>query len=474
MISAQDKTIPLMQRNLSEGFACVNTQLSLLKNQTGLIQVGEFLSQATQLANQLPAGKHLINLCENRYLFTLSFCAAIIKGQTTLLPQNRAEETQRNLLNEYADTYLLHDSLSLLQESSAKEFLPTDIPQINLHQLTLRKDIATEIPMIDADFLAAIAFTSGSTGKPKANKKYWRTFAISTLMNGSAMLPKIDELIQVLATVPAQHMWGMETSVLMPFFWRVCVSDLRPLFPQDIAKSLTSLTAPRLLVTTPVHLRALVNSKISMPTCSRILCATAPLSSSLADEAEKVFAGDLLEVYGCSEIGSTAYRSTAKSESTYWTLIDGLQFTSEIESDIVTHKIVGDHLPDAQLLQDQLDIQGNQFQLLGRNEDMIDIGGKRGSLLEMNALLLTAPGVTDGVVFLLEADCNKNQIQRPAALVVAPETSRAEITTHFSKHLDPVFMPRPLVFVSELPREENGKLRRVRLLEFYKNLRSGI
>jgi acyl-coenzyme A synthetase/AMP-(fatty) acid ligase len=455
MITPQQDLIPLFTRELGDDF------IHCPGEGKASITVGEFLGQAIQLATQLPAATHVINLCDNRYLFTLSFCAALIKQQTTLLPSNRAEETQRFLLADYTDTYLLHDGATSLVEGATA---------ININHLDLTATAATEIPFIATDFLAAIAFTSGSTGKPKANHKYWRTFAISTLMNGKAMLPNTDQLIHTLATVPAQHMWGMETSVLMPFFWRVCVSDLRPLFPQDIANALHNLPSPRLLVTTPVHLRAIVSSKITMPDCSRILCATAPLSHQLAEDSEKLFNGDLVEVYGCSEIGSTAYRATANNQSDFWTLIDGLEFTSTKNNDEIIHQITGAHLPAAQMLQDKMQIQGNQFRLLGRNEDMIDIAGKRGSLMEMNAILLSAPGVIDGVVFLPE---QSDQIQRPAALVVANESTRTDIIAHFNKHLDPVFTPRPLIFVEQLPREENGKLRRVRLLEFYQQLRTG-
>ena len=47
----------------------------------------DFIGQVLRLAEQLPAADYAINLCDNRYVFTLAFCAAIVKGQTTLLPQ---------------------------------------------------------------------------------------------------------------------------------------------------------------------------------------------------------------------------------------------------------------------------------------------------------------------------------------------------------------------------------------------------
>ena len=45
-----------------------------------------------------------------------------------------------------------------------------------------------------------------------------------------------------------------------------------------------------------------------------------------------------------------------------------------------------------------------------------------------------------------------------AAFVVAPGLSRAEVIAGLREHVDPVFLPRPLVFVDRLPRDGNGKI----------------
>ncbi|MCB1814953.1 MAG: hypothetical protein KDK04_25030, partial [Candidatus Competibacteraceae bacterium] len=60
----------------------------------------------------------------------------------------------------------------------------------------------------------------------------------------------------LLATVPPQHMYGLETSVMLPLVSGASIQRGRPLFPEDIRQSLLALPAPRILITTPVHLRA--------------------------------------------------------------------------------------------------------------------------------------------------------------------------------------------------------------------------
>lgn len=468
-------TLPLCLRDPDAWIAQCTLPLAALGNQIGPVRCADFIGQALRLAEQLPNGKFAINLCENRYLFTLAFCAAIIKQQTTLLPQNRAEATQTHLFEQYAGAYVLHDGAAVTA---------ADLPFININTLNLAGAPCRDIPFINADFLAAIAFTSGSTGQPKANLKPWRTLVESSLINARFILPAGDQCYSVLATVPAQHMWGLETSVLLPLFSNLCVVDSRLLFPQDIQQALTALPEPRLLISTPVHLRAMVLSGLPMPPVEHILCATAPLSTHLAGEVEALFQGELAEVFGCSEVGSMACRRTAEQE--VWQLFDGLCFTP-----FDSHSDNGDgdraykagqiceggtmsaaHLPCSQTLTDRIEWLGEKaFRLLGRSDDMIEIAGKRGSVQEMNKLLLSAPGVTDGVVFMPEPDLSHQKITRPVALVVAPTKTKADLVMHFAKHLDPVFIPRPLLLVESLPREENGKLPRGKLLAFFNKVK---
>lgn len=447
----------LIDRNPDDVIALNRSSLAALGGQIGYWRCSDFLGQVMRLAEVLPERQYAINLCENRYLFMLGFCAAIVKQQTNLLPQNRAEATQRNLLDQYSNSYILHDGVA----STVHDARHFDINYINLLGEPLHN-----IPQISSDFLAAIAFTSGSTGQPKANLKPWRTLVDSSKINARFMLPADDQHYQALATVPAQHMWGLETSVLLPLFAPLCVADSRPLFPQDIVNALSALAEPRVLISTPVHLRALVLSGLAMPNVERILCATAPLSATLAADVETLFDGKLAEVFGCSEVGSMATRFTAREDQ--WQLFDGLHISTQ--ENVSGFTVSADHLPAYVELTDSVEWLGERvFRLLGRGDDMIEIAGKRGSIQEMNKILMSVPGVRDGVVFLPEASDEK--VTRPVALVVANNVSKEELTAHFAKYLDPVFIPRPLHFVESLPREENGKLVRSNLLAFFNNLK---
>jgi acyl-coenzyme A synthetase/AMP-(fatty) acid ligase len=250
-------------------------------------------------------------------------------------------------------------------------------------------------------------------------------------------------------------MYGLETTVTMALAAGCGTHAGRPFFPQDVAAALAAMPAPRVLVTTPLHLRACLAAAVPLPPLARIVSATAPLDARLAAEAEARFSTEVHEIYGCTEAGSLATRRTAQAE--LWRWHPGLR--AELHEGAA--RVHAAHLPQPLPLQDRIEIAGGDaFRLLGRAGDMVKVAGKRASLSELTAKLLAVPGVRDGVVFLPGAAAD----ERPAALVVAPGLSRAEVLSQLSRSLDPVLLPRPLVCVERLPRNELGKLPRADLL----------
>jgi len=215
-------------------------------------------------------------------------CATIIKKQINLLPPNKQIATQEELCRRYEKTYLIHDGCDVSEA----------IFSIDLNHVILAKADSTQaVPRIDLDQLVAISFTSGSTGHSKPNEKTWNTFVESTRINRTYMLPESAQTINLLATVPAQHMWGLETSAIMALFIDVCVVDAMPFFPQDIHDVLHGMPSRRVMVSTPVYLCALVESGLQFPALDTVLCATSPLGRELASNVEQTFDTTLKEVW---------------------------------------------------------------------------------------------------------------------------------------------------------------------------------
>jgi acyl-coenzyme A synthetase/AMP-(fatty) acid ligase len=105
--------------------------------------------------------------------------------------------------------------------------------------------------------------------------------------------------------------------------------------------------------------------------------------------------------------------------------------------------------------------EDGRVRLLGRDADMIKIGGRRGSLSDIAAKIASLPGVTDQAVFMPA----EGETVRPAALVVAPGRRAEDLRRELGALIDAVFVPRPLRVVDALPRNPLGKLPRERLIE---------
>ncbi len=412
------------------------------------IVLGRFLAQVRALAALLPPGQHAINLCEDRYRFLVAFCAVAVRGQTTLLPASRAPAVIADALHRHADSYCLGDDAP--GDAPARYWrLPAVLPERDGEPLR-----------IDDDALVAIGFTSGSTGEPTPNPKTWRSLRASTAQNLAALqdLWPATATAQMVATVPPQHMYGMELSVLLPLLGGVAVHAARPFFPEDIAVALRVAQAPRLLVTTPVHLRALVQSDVALPPLAGIVSATAPLPAALAAAAETRFGCEVRELFGSTETCVIAHRRTARDAA--WTPLPGVRLQPQPDGSLVH----APHLPRPVALSDlvELTAQGH-FHLRGRQADLLEIAGKRASLGDLTRQLLAVPGVVDGVMFQLDA-IDASGVRRIAALAVAPDIDEAAILRALRGGIDPVFLPRPLKRVAALPRNDTGKLPRAALL----------
>jgi len=410
-----------------------------------LILPETFLAHVNHVAHCLPQRRFVINLCEDRYLFLVAFAAIIVRGQTNLLPPSRIREVIEGIGRAYPDS-------GSIDAERLRQWLPAG------------NRPAETIPAIAADHSAAIVFTSGSTGRAQPHPKQW-----GSLVSGAQLAQQRfgfgfgfgrQEGTTIIATVPSQHMYGLETTVLVPLMSGVSIHSGRPFFPEDIRAALAAVPAPRILITTPAHLRVCANSPIAWPAVSFIISATAPLSTTLAAQAEQAFAAPVFEIYGCTEAGSIASRRTLDGD--LWQLYDGLSLSDGC--------VQGAPLPEPVRLNDIIEPRGKtSFRLLGRQQDLVNIAGKRTSLPYLNSKLNEVEGVEDGV-FLLPDEADES-MTRLAALVVAPGLSKPQILAALAKQLDPVFLPRPLLKVARLPRNDTGKLPRSALLALFERLK---
>ena len=413
------------------------------------VSVAQFLHDVAHLAQRLPDRAHVLNLCADRYRFAVGFAAALLRKQTSLLPPNYTPSFVERLGQSYSAMYCLADGEATFH---AIEVVPYP-------QLPVLDDAARAVPAIPAKQCAALVFTSGSTGQPVAHPKTWGSLCTGAAAEAASLGIARNSGMAVLGTVPAQHMYGLESCMLLALQNGLALVAERPFYPADICAQLAALPRPRCLITTPVHLRTLLSGAAEIPAVEFVLCATAHLAPQLASEAEVRFGSPLYEIYGCTEAGMAASRRTIQGAA--WHLLPGVELRQEGEES----RVRGGHVEIEALLSDVIERHADgTFTLHGRTADLVNIAGKRTSLASLNHHLNEIPGVRDGVFFLPDDD-GEGSMKRPLAFVVAPGLRSEDILACLRNSVDAVFLPRPLYLVEALPRNTTGKITREALMQ---------
>jgi len=409
-----------------------------------------FLADVARLAASMPAAGHVLNVCNDRYKFTVAFMASVLTRKMSLLPSAHTPQIIRQLAQVAPDVFCMTDD-------------PTcdiDLPQFQYSETGCAGALAHAVPEIDARQPVACVFTSGSTGMPVPHMKTWGRL-VDCVREGARRLGIADgRSYAMLGTVPAQHMYGLETTVLTCLQSANALCAERPFYPADVCASLARLPRPRVLVSTPIHLRTLLAAGVELPPADLLVSATSPLSAQLACDAERCFGAPLIEIYGSTETGQIASRRTVQAPE--WHLWPKVHIELQGERAFAA----GGHVEQRTLMGDVLELTGEAtFLLHGRTEDLVNIAGKRGSLAYLNHQLNAIAGVLDGMFFVREDERScATGITRLAALVVAPSLDSATLLERLRERIDPVFLPRPLLRVESLPRSASGKLTRETLL----------
>lgn len=413
------------------------------------VSAAQFLADAATLAEQFPASGQAVNLCLDRYAFALGMVAALLRGQVSLMPPNTLQQTLRQLPSGDAPPYVLADDPAVDAAG---------LPRVSVSALPGALAAADE-PLVAADQVAVCLLTSGSTGPPQPHYKRWGALqsnigAESARLAELMALPSIDGL-NIVATVPAQHSYGFESSVLLSLLGGAAFDSGRPFYPADIASALGRLPRPRALVTTPLHLKTLLLSGVALPPTDLLLSATAPLSPQLAAQAEAATGGRLVEIYGCTEAGQVAARRTTAGD--VWTTLGALRLRCETMPDGPCFVVQGGHVLEPTPLADTLELlDEHRFRLLGRTNDLIHVAGKRSSLAHLNFHLNRIDGVRDGTFWLAGDDGESSA--RTVVFVVAPGLDSGRLLAALRDSIEPAFLPRRIVHVDALPREGTGKL----------------
>src|SRR4030095_113932 len=159
----------------------------------------------------------------------------------SLLPPSRTTGAVRDIFASYPDTCCLADHNEL----------PTSLPAMIVPPWP-KTGARFDLPSVPLDQTAMVVFTSGSTGRPQPHAKSWKSLAAAARSLAGRLGITAGSHRAIVGTVPPQHMYGFETTVMLPLQSGMAVHPGRPLLPADIAAALGALPPARWLAPAPI------------------------------------------------------------------------------------------------------------------------------------------------------------------------------------------------------------------------------
>lgn len=408
--------------------------------------IGDLEADSARVARALrqrPPGDVLL-IFEDRFAFASALIGAWRARRAVLLPPNGQPDTIRTLARRPDVAAFLHDREGSLEGEVLASILvgPPETRAID--------------PFPPEAHMATLA-TSGSTGAHELLPK-----TAAQLLGEAATLAAqfgLDPSDRIVATVPSHHIYGLLFGVLAPLHAGAAFVRNTPVHAEAVAATVDRNGAT-CLVSVPAHLRALEALSPAPHPLRRVFSSGAALPADTARAVARVLGVAVTEVYGSSETGGIGWREDVSAP---WRPFSGVSVAADPDGRLLLDSPLlapGSSRPHP--CSDRIAIrEDGRFDLLGRIDGTVKVGGKRISLGEIEARATAVPGVRDAAAIAEPVGgARGTEIWLAAA---GTEVAAERIRSELARWLDPTTLPRRIRIVESLPREDNGKLTSTRL-----------
>ncbi len=308
---------------------------------------------------------------------------------------------------------------------------------------------------ISFDGAKALFFTSGTTAEPRGALKTKEMIDLEIAAQVE-YLAKYD-FDSFLVTVPLYHIYGYLWGYAAPMAMGKAIYTKELFMPHNIIDFCAANSC--VCVTTPVFVKAMLkmdsNHDLSK---SLFVSSTGALAPSEVEAFYNKFGAKIVQIYGSTETGGVAYKEQGK---TLWQPLHGVKFGIDDESklqisspylsrEIFEGAITA--LPSPFTTSDIVRLDGGGFEIIGRSFELLKIGGKRVSVLEIETAIEAHPSITEAQVIPIRADGLKDEKIEILAVCKMDEKELSEFASKALKEL-----------YSEI--KINAKCRKVEVLE---------
>lgn len=265
----------------------------------------------------------------------------------------------------------------------------------NIYQNNLSND-----PSMPQD-TEIILFTSGTTGNPIGVFKNRENIESEVAVHKKWLSKKTFE--QCLVTVPFFHIYGFLFGFSIPTAMKMNIITKEHFLPNEILDICSS--KPTLCITNPVFIRSMLKMNYSNYTLTDTLfiSSSGPLEAYEAEAFEKKYQTTLVQIYGSSETGGIAKR---EANEILWTPLDGVSI-SEIDNILhVDSPFVSRYIYDEKFIRiehpfkttEVVKLKDDKFEITGRVVELVKIGGKRLSIIEIERFLEDIDDIDEALV----------------------------------------------------------------------------
>lgn len=381
----------------------------------------------------------------------VSMLLALIEQCCIVIPLTpEAFESLRDSQGEVAPAWIVDVSSDA---PKAERLQPNNIPE--LYKIVVERGAP-----------GLVLFTSGSSGKPKA-----------VVHDFSKLLEKFHAVRPAMITLNFllfDHWGGLNT--LLHCLSNLClivVPERRT--PEHICELIATYDI-ELLPTTPSFLNMLLISRAyighDLSSLKLITYGAEPMPETTLRNLRKVFPGiELRQTYGMIELG--VLRAKSRSPDSLWVKLGGEGYNIRVVDGILQIRadaaMLGYINADSPFTEDGflitgdlVETDGEWIRILGRQSDIINVGGQKVYPAEVEAVILDCPEVVDAVVYgepnpILGKIVCANVVLR----VGCDEASaRRSIRQLCGERLQAYMVPVKTKFVDEIP--QSHRLKRVR------------
>jgi acyl-CoA synthetase (AMP-forming)/AMP-acid ligase II len=498
--------VPLTELVLGKASA-LRDKPALIDAPTGrVLTYGELDAGVRRLAGGLVArgfrkGEVLALMAPNMPEYAVVFHGTAMAGGivTTVNPSYTEREVHHQLLDAGATILVTTAHLIQTVRAAIVGTAVTEVVLLGDEPLTgttpfatlLGTELATHVP-VDGSDIVAMPYSSGTTGLSKGVMLTHRNLVANALQMSVPAEFHENEVFD--AVLPFFHIYGMQimmncglavgaTVVILPRF------DLEQYLRMHQRYGVTrSFVAPPIVVQLAKH--PMVDS-FDLSALRFVMCAAAPLSAELAQEAAGRLDVEVLQSYGMTELSPVASLTPAgqlkpgsvgvAAPNTEFMIVDPVTGTSvgiHLAGEVCVRgpQVMAGYLNNATATAATIDTSGwlhtgdvgtidddGHLHIVDRLKELIKYKGFQVPPAELEALLLTHPSVADAAV-IGASDDDAGEV--PVGFVVLKpdhEVSDIEVMRFVAERVASYKQIRRITFVATIPKSPSGKILRRQL-----------